>query len=903
MKILSVTLRGYVGIMNGLGLSEITMNLRGKNKIVLIKGPNGSGKSELLRALTPFPDGNDKFIPGVEAEKILEIQDQDMIYICHLKHAIKTNGTRETTKAYIRRVTPYDDIELNPNGNISSYKDILYTELNLDPNFISLGELSSMNRGLADKKPAERKKYLNAILDSVEAYNNIYKILTKRSSVFKSIINSITSKIDNIGDEEQLQFTLQSLETRINEKMNTKDNFIESLAGFKSKIVLLDPNGSIQHTYQSIYDELLNINNLYKSINIDFNTEETDDRIIKSQIEQAIQNLFKSIEDKNIELNIVQTKLETLLKDLEIASSKLSDKQSKLDYYMIDTDFSSTEIALEESKQLLEQYKSTINSIGVEPGNITKDEFIIGLNTINDIKETISVFKSYNDYDIIEKSVFLIKNKQYPRSVESIEKEISEVQARISEINLESQRYYTLQEISKKLLFRPSHCNIDSCQFIKDALEANDKHPEENIKRLEEEYTDCQSRLSILLDTKEEAVKVIECFNYLKIMIRTFINNKSILDKLPVKTIMSDVDSLLDNILSGYSFNELDEIYKFIDMANIIELYSIELEKNNKLEKDMLLYNNNKLVIDELKSDIESLSKQNSLITSNIMEYQNNKKKIYDELLDLEKVKEKLEGSLKKVSEKIKLLDRKGLLVAKFETIKQDITAIKEAQNKIQEIETHINMINNELKPLLSDRDKIKHGLGLLQEYKAELLDYSVKYKKIETIKKYSSPSKGIQTLFMELYMHKTISMANELLSLLFDGKFLLGQFEINESEFRIPCIGNNITNNDISSMSTAQICMISMVLSFVLLKQSSTRYNILKLDEIDGALDTQNRIHFLNVLNSLIDLLNVEQCFMISHNTEMSLSNCDVIDLNREENYNTDNVNYLYKYGRNNNI
>ena len=78
--------------------------------------------------------------------------------------------------------------------------------------------------------------------------------------------------------------------------------------------------------------------------------------------------------------------------------------------------------------------------------------------------------------------------------------------------------------------------------------------------------------------------------------------------------------------------------------------------------------------------------------------------------------------------------------------------------------------------------------------------------------------------------------------------------------------------------MSTSQKCMISMILSFVILKQSSDRYSILKIDEIDGGLDTRNRLQFSIVLDRLKTILNTEQLISISHNNEIDLSNSDII-------------------------
>ena len=121
---------------------------------------------------------------------------------------------------------------------------------------------------------------------------------------------------------------------------------------------------------------------------------------------------------------------------------------------------------------------------------------------------------------------------------------------------------------------------------------------------------------------------------------------------------------------------------------------------------------------------------------------------------------------------------------------------------------------------------------------------------------------------------------------------------KINENEFRIPCVSNGLIHDDISSMSTAQKCMISMILSFSLLYQSSTKYNIIKLDEIDGGLDSINRPYFITLLDKLMSMLKCEQAFIISHNSELDDTSCDVILL-KDDPYNSlvsDRANIIWK-------
>ena len=105
--------------------------------------------------------------------------------------------------------------------------------------------------------------------------------------------------------------------------------------------------------------------------------------------------------------------------------------------------------------------------------------------------------------------------------------------------------------------------------------------------------------------------------------------------------------------------------------------------------------------------------------------------------------------------------------------------------------------------------------------------------------------------------------------------------------------------NDDISSMSSAEISMISMIISFSLLYHSTTKFNIIKLDEIDAALDSNNRIMFINVLNKIMEIMNVEQCIMISHNSELQTLYSDVILLKVSEEmrneYNSGNIIWRY--------
>ena len=303
------------------------------------------------------------------------------------------------------------------------------------------------------------------------------------------------------------------------------------------------------------------------------------------------------------------------------------------------------------------------------------------------------------------------------------------------------------------------------------------------------------------------------------------------------------------------------------------------------------------VVIDEIQRDIDRINSRLSDIEMQIIPVQSalamNDKAlitlqknlgIYQSIAEEEKKSREISGYIEE-NEKL------------YKENKEKITQFNAASRSAIKQTERIEEINKELTPLMHERDRLNHQMRLVDDYNRELYELNNQYNILETIRYYSSPTTGIQLVFMEMYMGKIIQVANDLLSMFFNGQFRIMPFIINETEFRIPCAGDGIINDDISSMSSAQIAMISMILSFSFLYSSNSRYNILKLDEIDGPLDSNNRIMFVDVLNSVMNMMGTEQCIMISHNTELQVEDADIILLKSSENNDYMHGNIIWKY------
>ena len=903
MKFASIYLSNYIGVYNGMGLYEIHIDMtKCKNRITIIRGDNGSGKSTLSKAMNLFPDGNDSFIPGLPARKEIILVDGEILYKLSFIHGIKPNGERDTTKAYITKTFNGDAIELNENGNITSYKEILYNELGLDANFAALSQLSNDDRGLADKKPAERKRFVNSIISSLETYNNINKTLTKRSSNFKSMINAIVAKLNILGDEETLVSNLDSLEVRINAIQDLKDKAVSDLANAQSTIAILDPDGTIQNINTTVKAELelaekesLKIESVIKGL-IESNS-------IKNR---NLENEYKSIVDaKNsliIQNQISRKETESLIRQKEQEAEELDRKIQKLSSLKNGYNYEALKEKIKEYKSELESIAESLREIGIDDVmRLSKDEYILALETLKDLEQYISVFKSCTDFDIIESIVEeYINTEKIPerKDVKTSIDFIDGLKVKLIECKNEQTILQSRMSLLDKLSLRPSSCSIDTCSFIQEALEFSKQNPNDRNDKLSSMIYSIQYEI-------EEADKIISgldaynnAINMFSTIVREIDKNRSILSKMPNGDIFKNKIDFFNKLISGYSFEYMKSIYQYIDYANLFDTY-----RQTKMIYDQCLdefksFESKSEIVISLNEDIDRINRAINSISDKIEPIN---QEILDREIQIAKLQE-LEGVYDAIFIQIErqkpILEKIAQCRNKLLENNRKMNDISVALSKATTAKESISQHSYALAPLMKERDKALHSVQMMKDYIKERDELQANYDFIETIKYYSSPTTGIQLVFMELYMGKIIALANELLALLFNGQFIIQPFVINDAEFRIPCLGSGYLNDDISSMSSSQIGMISMILSFALLHHSSTKYNIIKLDEIDGPLDYNNRVYFTDVLNNIMDIMKTEQCIMISHNSELQVDNADVILLKHDENnmdYNRGNIIWRY--------
>ena len=883
MKLLSIRLENYIGIYNGRGDNILEVDLsQSTSNIVIIRGSNGSGKSTLLKALSPLQDDNNAIIPGLEGKKTLRYLYNNEVYEILYVHPVKTDGSRGQVKMQVYK--GMNRVELNPTWNVTSGKDIIFDLFNLDANFLTLSQLSSEDRGLADKKPAERKKFVNSIINGIEVYNNMYKVITKKYSTFKNLISTISSKINQIGNIEELNSRYNNITRQVEDVSRERDRAVIEASKIDAEIGILTRDNNLEEFYKINEEIRENLDYIRASksqvINLSKGELSSEDlNELKDIIDRSLRTFDKDISKWKSEEAVANAKIENISREKDETFKSLQTKITKRGT-LLDGGFSDSDLSLyKDTKAKIAELENDINSLNSSIKNLSEAEALVNamemiVPVLDSLYNGLDATTKKEKYDFVKTT--LDNDGKYVDQTIELTRTYNEVSRTVTELESEILAYEILFDKAKSLALRPKDCKIDDCSFVKEAIEASSKHPEKRINDINKEI-DESNRLLKSLEKDIESYKELYDFNKrftnLHGMVLSF---RKLLEKSPV-------DYIIDPYQLLASLDHMEKL--MIDFNQIRGIFNIITTKSNyeeiieSLKEPAAKYEANKALIDELDSDIASLKDKLSTISLQLTTENESIGEITTNISLTEFKTEVYTKCKSLVDECIGLEERNNELQSQINSLSDIAFKVKDLEGRMDEAKSRADRLNNDLNAILSERDKIASNKTLLEDYIRDLDLYNKNFSILETIRYYLSPTTGIQTVFMRTYMGNIILKANELLSLIFNGQFIIQPFVINEAEFRIPCLGNGLVNDDISSMSTSQICMISMILSFAILSNSSTDYNILKLDEIDGGLDTENRIQFIGLLKQLITMVGCEQCFLISHNMEYD-ADTTVIDM-----------------------
>lgn len=888
MRLLRLRLENYIGIYNGMGLNHIEIDFsKCIHKVLIIKGDNGTGKSTIFKALTPLADSSINFIPDKTAIKEIAYET-DFQTILNIKYeSIVKDGIRRPTKCYLNRLNPDGSIEnLNPSNNITTAKEVIYDILGIDDNFITLSQLSANKKGLGGLKPSERKRYVNSIISSLAVFNNIHKMISTKSTVLKSIIDSYVTKLNQIGNVAIVEDAIKKDTLALKELDNKKNGLISEIATIKAELARLDTSGNFLNDYKDLS---------MRKIILEKEIRELPD--VEEYSEEKLIQYEKDMARYEANEEMLSSRAKEILDNELELSNNITELQIKLDSLYDKDHMDDLNSKIESTKKELETYKPFF-SLFETYKNISEQDYETVKLVIEKFNSTVeTIFQTYSE-TVRKESMNSLRTGKNEVILDHTEI-LSGLEKQLEDLRTEKRDVEFLNNRSKDYNKIPDDCNHKSdCPFIKDIVEAK------NLLKSRQSLYSLSTKINSTLDAIESAKNLAEenmmktqCLYEMKSILEYIQSMSKIIRKFPGTESLDSINTLYHNIEHGIrlNFESVDKYQEFKNISTIVSALEDDLHSYESAKEKLISANAEIRILQEkIDTDLKNLSSirdSKVSVLAEIEKIRNAKfeiKSILDSIRYAKINKEKFE----EVSEELQSI------TSKIDSMEKDTVAIKELTDRLNRRGAELSALQNTDLPALTKAiEENKYRIVLFEQYTRDSQEYGAKYNEIQMIKKYTSIH-GIQTVYMSVFMNSILNMTNALLTLLFRGRFTLQPFIINENEFNIPCADSEgRVREDISLMSDSQLSMISMLISFVLLRNSSNKYNIIKLDEVDDNLDNMNRIQFSILIEQIMIDLGFDQCLIISHNNELDLSNTDIVILKMES---QEMIDSLYNSGGN---
>lgn len=206
MRIKNLKLRGFIGIKEGLGLDEISIDLSNLSGLIALAGPNGKGKTTILDNLHPYrtlPSRN----KSLQHHVYLRDSYRDFSFEFEgdeYRTLIKLDAESERTEGFIwkNEVSEVD-------GKVSNYDEYINKLFGSQSLFFNSVFCAQGSKKLADMKTADLKALFSEFLrlDTLIAYEKTAHqcagILTQKNAKMENEIANLKSQVLCAEDLEE----------------------------------------------------------------------------------------------------------------------------------------------------------------------------------------------------------------------------------------------------------------------------------------------------------------------------------------------------------------------------------------------------------------------------------------------------------------------------------------------------------------------------------------------------------------------------------------------------------------------------------------------------------------------------------------------------------------------------
>ena len=594
MRITRLILVNFVNIYTGMKLKKLDLDLtKSLNRIILLIGKNGSGKTSILSNLHPFAypgtmdvrNSTDMILKDHDGYKELHLLDEGSLYI--IKHFYTRTKDSRNVKSFISK----NGVEMNPNGNVTSFKEIVKLELGLEQDFLKLLRLGSNVTSFLGSKSTERKKFASSLLEDVDVFSGFYRKVSDDSRLLKNMIKTSSEKLRRLGIDDE-KSTAQHL-TRMTKNLSALSDKKHGISMQMGKV-----KGSMESLYSNSLSELkMEISNLQMNIN----TVEKDKKYLEKQLEsididpnknqeKERQKLLKELNELETQEAIIVSELTLYLNELDNLYNQKETKEENLKYI----DSESHIIKLREMEQVIQEeiieLKKDLGNFDINSA-ISKEEALTILNSLKDIREIVLEIFSLDQKGEIK--AFFTYAKGNVKSI--VRKKVEIIDKNMLTINMQLNQ--EINEYGKnELLVLYQLCDMDECPYIKyynnTCGEVVTKRDElkSRLSKLDSERTyysnilgidELMGTISYILKHMNEIIKRSP-FNIDYTLIAECLNNKT------TDPITNMNWAISNYIVQVECYNEIKEkTLKVEDIAKEIEMLERNSKSLNILKEDM----------------------------------------------------------------------------------------------------------------------------------------------------------------------------------------------------------------------------------------------------------------------------------------------------------------------------
>ena len=890
-----------IGFMSGLGKKTLTINLsdmEDKN-ILVVCGDNASGKSTFLSLIHPLhtpSDGRTKFIiPGKEGSLIRSYKGDDGTFlISKCIYMPRPDGTH-LAKCYLAMQKPGEDeaIELNPNGNVTSYNSLLMTYFGITKDYVNFASYSDAVAGIVSMTDGERKANVSSLIPNTGRFELAYNTINDKYKELRNLMRNVSQKIMNIRDEDSLDSDFHRVAKALTQANIDREDLIKKLGKIEGRVRELSHGEDIKTMVESYNNMVATIaQNDSKLMSVKRELQKLYDKL-NLDIDPDNDVLYKGSNPPIVHISYYERKIATAEATIQSASTRLDnlkDSIAKAENEISESESIIYSIQTQDIKELEESkigYEMQLKELRYAQDKDKYDgmtyeacvELIKSVSTIHYMIQSL-----YEEYGNLVSEYFAQINEDQSKHLDNCQRQAEWLAVKLEDNEehkdalyrqiIEKEQYRKFQDILSQ---RPADCHIDTCPFIANALKW--KHISDEIADLKKEY----DKLCLEIEADE---KVFRSWDQRLALISAaqnlinYLNEHTEALKLYAGLSLNDVYKSFANgswetVLNVLKLKQLAAILSEKDLYIRITTQLIpdidramEIAKVYGSNREMMKNHIERLIEtrDQLLEERERLT-MSTIATRSVLDVYRAK------LSHWKEINENLTWYREHLAENAELTNKASAQEKEITSIRDLVSKCKELDEELQRLDTMID----ELAPM---KQQIEIELAELLKLKAEKSAIEQDFLIVDIMRSLVQPGKGIRKELLNIYFYDIYQTANELLMNTFDGKLRLHEFIITDKEFTIPFEYAGEVGSDVAFASSSQRATIATAISLAIISKLIDRYSIVTFDESDQTLSPANKALFVDILSKQMSLIGISQAFIITHSVEFyeSLENVSFI-------------------------